>query len=121
MCMGEAPAIAALYDWLYQHYHQQIHIYKSRPTYLELATNEVSKASGMTLIMRNHLHGTNDQAIAYGDNFNDIEMLRAAGIGVSVENAIQEVKEVAAEITAAGKDDGVARSLEKHFQLVWES
>lgn len=120
MCMGEATDIAALYDWLHDHYHHRIHIYKSRPTYLELATREVSKASAMQLIMRTHLSGDNAQAIAFGDNYNDIEMLRDAGIGVAVDNAIREVKEVAAEITASGKEDGVARSLEKHFSLVWQ-
>jgi hydroxymethylpyrimidine pyrophosphatase-like HAD family hydrolase len=119
--MGEATDIAVLYEWLQHHYHHRIHIYKSRPTYLELAPYEVSKASGMTLIMQNHLGGDNGQAIAFGDNFNDIEMLREAKIGIAVENAIKEVKEVAAEITASGKEDGVARSLEKHFRLTWRS
>ncbi|HTF21616.1 MAG TPA: HAD family hydrolase [Chryseolinea sp.] len=120
MCMGEAAVIADFYDWLHRHYHNRIHIYKSRPTYLELATHEVSKATGMSLIMRNHLRLDNEQAIAFGDNYNDVEMLREAEIGIAVENAIQEVKEVADEITPAGKEDGVAKSLERHFELLWQ-
>ena len=117
MCMGEAPDIASFYTWLDDHYGNRIHIYKSRPTYLELATHEVSKASGMNTIMSRHLKGTVAEAMAFGDNYNDVDMLRESGIGVAVDNAIPEAKEVANEITAAGSDDGVAKSLERHFEL----
>lgn len=120
MCMGEAHDIANFYAWLHQHYGDRIHIYKSRPTYLELATKEVSKASGMQLIMRDHLNADIKDAMSFGDNYNDIEMLRQAGIGIAVDNAIPEAKEVADEVTAAGKDDGVARSLELHFGIHWD-
>ena len=61
----------------------------------------------------------NGDALAFGDNYNDVDMLREAGIGVAVENAIPEAKAVADEITAPGKEDGVARSIEAHFQLHW--
>ena len=117
MCMGEAPDIASFYTWLDDHYGNRIHIYKSRPTYLELATHEVSKASGMNTIMSRHLKGTVAEAMAFGDNYNDVDMLRESGIAVAVDNAIPEAKEVANEITAAGSDDGVAKSLERHFEL----
>ncbi|MGC3946087.1 MAG: Cof-type HAD-IIB family hydrolase [Chryseolinea sp.] len=119
MCMGEAQDIATFYEWLHEHYGDRIHIYKSRPTYLELATKEVSKASGMGLIMSQHLKMDVKDAMAFGDNFNDVEMLREAGIGVAVENAIDEAKAIADEITAAGEADGVALSLERHFGLSW--
>ncbi|MEJ1238191.1 HAD family hydrolase [Chryseolinea sp. T2] len=121
MCMGEAADIASFYEWLREQYADRIHIYKSRPTYLELATKQVSKASGMELIMSRHLKASLADAIAFGDNYNDVEMLREAGIGVAVDNAIQDAKEIADEITTAGEDDGVARSLEKHFGVNWNS
>jgi len=121
MCMGEAQDIALFYEWLCENYGQRIHIYRSRPTYLELATKEVSKASGMELIMQHHLKGDLKEAMAFGDNYNDVEMLREAGIGIAVDNAIDEAKAIASEITAAGEDDGVARSLERHFGVSWGS
>ena len=46
---------------------------------------------------------------------NDIEMLRWAGIGVAMGNAVDEVKAVADEVTATNDDDGVARVLERWF------
>jgi len=55
------------------------------------------------------------EVIAFGDNYNDIEMLKAVGCGVAVGNAKEEVKEIADEITLPGKEDGVAATLEKYF------
>jgi len=53
--------------------------------------------------------------MAFGDNYNDIEMIRNSGLGIAVENAIQEVKDVANEITLNSKEDGVAVAIEKYF------
>jgi hydroxymethylpyrimidine pyrophosphatase-like HAD family hydrolase len=50
--------------------------------------------------------------LAFGDNYNDIDMLSAVGIGVAVENAISEAKDVADHRTACNIDDGVAMFLE---------
>jgi len=51
-------------------------------------------------------------ALAFGDDYNDIEMLRECGIGVAVDNAIYEAK-VAADYACGGCDeDGVAKWLE---------
>ncbi|MCR5274876.1 MAG: HAD family hydrolase, partial [Clostridiales bacterium] len=52
--------------------------------------------------------------IAFGDDLNDIEMLKTCGTGVAVGNAIDEVKEVADHITATNDQDGVAEFLINH-------
>ena len=52
--------------------------------------------------------------IAFGDDLNDIEMLKTCGTGVAVGNAIDEVKEVADHITATNDHDGVAEFLINH-------
>ena len=54
-----------------------------------------------------------DEAIAFGDSFNDIPMLRAAGMGVAMGNAEQAVKEAADYITDDCDRDGVAKALER--------
>ena len=50
--------------------------------------------------------------VAFGDDFNDLEMLKLAGTAVAVENAIDEVKAVADHITGSNDNDGVARFIE---------
>ena len=115
MCMGEPSDIARFYNWLNAIYGTQIHIYRSRPTYLELAAREISKATAMDVIMRRVLQATSAEAMAFGDNYNDTEMLRLAGLGIAVGNAVEEARLAAREITASGVDDGVAEFLERYF------
>ncbi|MDE6444817.1 MAG: HAD hydrolase family protein, partial [Muribaculaceae bacterium] len=50
-----------------------------------------------------------DRVVAFGDNVNDIPMLRAADVAVAVENAIPEVKEMADIIIGDNNSDAVAR------------
>ncbi len=48
------------------------------------------------------------QIAAFGDDYNDIDMLRGCGIGIAMANAIAEVKEAADVITNTNNEDGVA-------------
>jgi Cof subfamily protein (haloacid dehalogenase superfamily) len=52
-------------------------------------------------------------AVSFGDDYNDIEMLRECGIGVAVANAIDEVKAVADHICDASDNDGVAKWIDE--------
>jgi len=53
--------------------------------------------------------------IAFGDDFNDVEMLEKCGVGVAVENAVADAKEVADYICDTNEDDGVAKFIEKNL------
>ena len=52
---------------------------------------------------------------AFGDDRVDMEMIRHCGIGVAMENALDEVKQAADDITGTNEEDGVARWLEAHL------
>ena len=54
---------------------------------------------------------TMDEVVAFGDNYNDIEMLKAVGLGVAVSNAKDEVLAIADSVTETNKHDGVAIAL----------
>lgn len=115
MCMGEEGLIANLYSKLSQMFFEDLHVYRSRPTYLEIAPKTVSKAIALKSLMKERFNADLSHVMAFGDNYNDIDMIRSAGLGIAVGNAIQEVKDVAKEITLASKEDGVAIAIEKHF------
>jgi hydroxymethylpyrimidine pyrophosphatase-like HAD family hydrolase len=51
--------------------------------------------------------------MAAGDNHNDIEMVSLAGWGVAMGNAVPELKEKAAWITASNDEDGLALAVKK--------
>ena len=53
------------------------------------------------------------QVAAFGDDVNDVEMVQAAGLGVAMDNAVDEVKAVADRITASNDRDGVALVVEE--------
>ena len=48
---------------------------------------------------------------AMGDNLNDVDLLRAVGLGIAMGNAPDEVKAAADEVTESNDDDGVANAL----------
>lgn len=52
---------------------------------------------------------------AFGDDINDIEMLRMCGMGVAVANAVAKVKDIADSVTLSNDEDGVAEWLEKNI------
>ena len=53
--------------------------------------------------------------VAFGDDVNDMEMLRICGKGVAVSNAVMDVKTVADGITLSNDEDGVAVWIEKNL------
>jgi hydroxymethylpyrimidine pyrophosphatase-like HAD family hydrolase len=82
--------------------------------WLDLAPVGVSKASGLEIVGRELGVGADD-VLAIGDGRNDIEMLRWAGRGVAMGQAIDQVREAADAVTASVYDDGAAVELDRWF------
>jgi Cof subfamily protein (haloacid dehalogenase superfamily) len=114
MCMGEENEINALEHKLNEMFSGDIHIYRSRPTYLELAPRIISKGSALRLLLEKRLAAELTDVMAFGDNYNDIELLKLAGKGIAVSNARKEVIEIADEVTLDSKADGVAVAIQKY-------
>ncbi|HZI26493.1 MAG TPA: HAD hydrolase family protein, partial [Chryseolinea sp.] len=84
-------------------------------TYLEIAPKIISKASALELLLTELYKIPMSDVLAFGDNYNDMDLLRSVGLGIAVGNARQEVKEVAKEITLDSKQDGVAHAICNHL------
>ena len=118
MCMGDERKVEEFYQILNQKQNGNLHLYRSKPTYIEMAPQAISKLSGLeVLISKVYPDIRLEDILAYGDNFNDVEMIDNVGLGVAVENAKNEVKAVADEITSSNLNDGVAVHLQKIFDL----
>lgn len=76
----------------------------------------VSKATGIRRIC-DMMGISMAEAIAFGDDRNDLEMIAEAGIGVAMGNGLPAVLEVADYVTAACDDLGVVKGL-RHFGLI---
>lgn len=72
----------------------------------EITIAGVTKASGMEVMLR-HLGMDRRNTIAFGDSYNDLEMLGFAAIGVAMGNAPEEVKQAADMVTDAVDEDGL--------------
>ena len=74
----------------------------------------VDKANSLSKLLE-HEGITKEQLIACGDGYNDISMIRYAGLGVAMANAKEEVKKEADYITLSNDEDGVLRVIEEFF------
>ncbi|WP_025743916.1 HAD family hydrolase [Aquimarina pacifica] len=115
MCMGEETDIDQIVSFLEDNYNQDLHLYRSKPTYLEIAHKAISKLTAIEILISTHFEIPISDAVAFGDNYNDIAMLKAVGMGVAVANAKPEVLQIADTITASGKEDGVAEYIKKNI------
>ncbi|MBD8487964.1 HAD family phosphatase [Echinicola sp. CAU 1574] len=115
MCMGPAEQIDHIFRVLELEKNEDLHLYRSKDTYIEIAPKAISKASALALLLNQKYSIKMSEVMAFGDNYNDIEMLDAVGHGVAVANAREEVKSVANEITAKNTEDGVALMIEKYL------
>jgi Cof subfamily protein (haloacid dehalogenase superfamily) len=92
----------------------RLYISKSLPYFLEFASPEVTKATGLQFLA-DHLGFARARTVAFGDGENDVELVEWAGYGVAVENADEVVKEVADYVCPSVNEEGVAQVLEAYL------
>jgi hypothetical protein len=115
MLMGTKPTADRILPQLMAHYGTQLNLYRSNDSLIEIAPIGVSKLSAIKQIL-----GSGDsleEVIAFGDNYNDMEMLQKVGMGIAVANAREEVKALANHITLKNTEDGVAHFIKQHLLI----
>ena len=85
-------------------------VFRSAPFFIELVPKGIDKARSLQRLL-NHIGYTPSDMIAFGDGYNDISMLRLAGMGVAMANAAPEVRAEADYVTLSNEEDGVAAAL----------
>ena len=83
--------------------------------WLDLSPVGVSKASGLQHVC-DRLGVSAADVLAIGDGRNDIEMLRWAGRGVAMGQAVDEVKAAADDVTVSVNDEGAAVEMSRWFR-----
>lgn len=116
MCMGDKEELDIVMESLTLAFPDELHLYRSKDTYIEIASKEISKLTGINTLLKNSYSNLSlENCIAFGDNYNDIEMLNAVKMGVAVKNAKEEVLAIANDVTETNHNDGVAKAIEKHL------
>lgn len=81
------------------------------PSFTDITSITADKGNGL-LAMAEALGIDLQQTIAFGDGGNDIPILSAAGIGIAMGNACDEVKQAADYVTSSVDDDGIMKALQ---------
>ncbi len=115
MVMSDRGSIDLIQAHLKSIYGENLNIYPSKPTYLEIMNPAASKSNAVRFLIE-RMGLDRSEVIAMGDNYNDKEMIRFAGMGVAMGNAPDEIKEAADYVTDTNNEDGVRKALEK---LIW--
>ncbi len=93
----------------------QIYVVKSFDYFCEIANKEATKGSAIKFLA-NRLGFSEKEVLAIGDQNNDIEMVKTAGIGVAMANGTDEIKAEADYITDTVQNDGFVKAINK---FVW--
>lgn len=112
---GEKETVE-IQDRLQQSFGQQVNLFTSKTTYLEVMDKKASKLNAVRTLMERY-RLKQPEIIAIGDNFNDMEMIEFAGMGVAMGNAPEAIKSIADYVTATNNEDGVAQALTKILNL----
>jgi Cof subfamily protein (haloacid dehalogenase superfamily) len=99
---------------LKEKYGNSVYVVRSSPIYLEILASGVSKGAGLLRALE-YLGLAGEEALAFGDEENDLPMFSVAGFSAAPANAKQAVHDAAAFRIPSNADDGVACFLEERF------
>lgn len=89
---------------------EQITAVSSAKGLLDIMAPNISKGNALKILAEKMDVDLND-VIAFGDNYNDAEMLESVGIPIAVENAVENIKLKAKYITKSNNESGIAHAI----------
>lgn len=110
LCMSEPENIDRLELKLKKKY-PHLSIYKSKSTYLEIMSGNVSKLTAIQALLEYYRISLNE-CLSFGDNYNDLDMLKNTGMSFAMANAPEQIKKEIGRVTKSNDEDGVAYALE---------
>lgn len=116
LLMGSSNDIRAAEQSVGEHY-PELNVVRSSATLCEVMSKRASKSAGVARLCE-HFGLLADDAVAFGDGYNDLDMIGAVGRSFAMANAVPAVKQAATEVIEWTNDEsGVARTLATLFEL----
>ncbi|MGF1722375.1 Cof-type HAD-IIB family hydrolase [Vibrio kyushuensis] len=112
MIVGEANKLTQAISDIPSSFYNDYTIVQSAPFFLEFLSLGSNKGLGIEAIAK-HLNIDSSEIICVGDAENDNHMIKFAGLGVAMENAMDETKALADYIAPSNDHDGVADVINK--------
>lgn len=111
-CFGDVKILEKRMSQLPQEMYERFSIFKSQPVLFEIMPKGVNKGFGMKQLCQ-LLNISSDEVMAFGDEANDIEMIKFAKYGIAMANAVDELKKEAYAIAETNDNDGVGKTILK--------
>lgn len=105
LLMGEPEKIAGVEKMLRTRY-PELTVSRSKDNYLEVMNGDVKKSAGVHFLCR-YYGISEEQAAAFGDGENDVDMIQAVRYGFAMANAPESVKQKARYVTRSNEEEGI--------------
>ncbi len=93
------------------HRYEDLEVVQSNEGLLDIMPKGCSKKTGIE-VLETHLGIDRRDIVAFGDQYNDLEMLQYAGVAIGMGNAVSEVKEAVHHVTLDHDSGGIAYAIE---------
>lgn len=115
LLVGDGDYLASVEGAVREELGPRFSVYRSAPFFLEVMAEGIDKAQSLNRLLE-YLSLSREELAACGDGYNDISMLRFAGLSAAMENGVEEAKEAADVITKSNEEDGVAWFVRNYLQ-----
>lgn len=112
LLVGDPVDMPHVEELMQQKFAGRLSIYRSAPYFIETMPLGVEKSASLELLLRT-MGLFPQNLMACGDGWNDLPMIRFAGLGVAMGNAVPQVRMAADYVTADNDHDGVGLAVEK--------
>jgi len=113
MLHGRPSLIAELMYLLQQHFGSDLALFNGDSRILLILAPRVNKAVALQRVASDY-GVTRHEVMAIGDSINDLPMLRWAGVGVAMANAVDSVQKAVKFVVPSNQHDGVAAALQRY-------
>ena len=114
LMMDTPETIAAMYEEAKERFADRASMTCSKPYFLECNPLKATKGNALKWCAQ-HFGFAMEELLAFGDSLNDVSMLEAAGVGVAMGNAREDVKAMGFPVCLTNDKDGVARYIDENI------
>lgn len=116
MIIGDKDVLDEVNEKLSKINSGEFNFFRSHDYFLEIVKNNVSKGNALVKLCK--LKNIDiSKVVAFGDNLNDVDMLKYSGWGIAVDNAHEELKTHARFVTKDNNEDGFAHACRQIINL----
>lgn len=114
LMMDTPETIAAMYEEAKERFAGRASMTCSKPYFLECNPLKATKGNALKWCAQ-HFGFAMEELLTFGDSLNDVSMLEAAGVGVAMGNAREDVKAMGFPVCLTNDEDGVARYIDENI------